>query len=147
MRGRPRNRRSSYIRWSERTGQRAARPGPGTLDDAPTETEVRASERVGRAERGPPVRLSDVLQIFAGLETNGPSGRDAYFFPGSRVTADAALARLDLKDPEPAQLDPLAALHGGPHRIEDRVDGHLSFDFGDVRDFRNLVDDVDLDHA
>jgi predicted AAA+ superfamily ATPase len=66
---------------------------------------------------------------------------------GPRVAADAALPGLDLEDAEPAQLDALAALHGGPHRVEDGVDSHLSFDLGDVGDPRHFVDDVDLDHA
>jgi hypothetical protein len=66
---------------------------------------------------------------------------------GPRVAPDAALARLDLEDPEPAELDSLATLHGQPHCIEDRVDGHFGFHLRDVGDFRYLVDDVHLDHA
>src|ERR1700752_2219069 len=91
--------------------------------------------------------LPYVLQVFAGLEADGASGRNADFLARAGVAADAALPRLYLKDPEPAQLDAFAALHGGPHRVEHRVDCHLSFDFGDVGDLRHFVDDVDLDHA
>src|SRR5262245_50084392 len=74
--------------------------------------------------------LADVLEIFTRLEPNGPARRNAHFFPGARIAADAALARLDLKDAEPTELDPLATLHGGPHRIEDRVDRHLGLHLG-----------------
>jgi hypothetical protein len=64
-----------------------------------------------------------------------------------RTNSRTAFARLNLKDTEPAELDALAALHGGPHRVEHRVHRHLGFDLGDVGDFRHFVDDVDLDHA
>jgi len=37
-----------------------------------------------------------------------------------------------LEDPEPAQLDALAALHGGSHRVEHGIDSYLGFDLGDV---------------
>src|SRR5215510_13310519 len=61
-------------------------------------------------------KLSDVLQVFARLETDRPPRRDADFFSRAGVSSDAALARLHLKDAESAQLDSLATLHGGPHR-------------------------------
>ena len=41
----------------------------------------------------------------------------------------------------------LAALHGQPHRVEHRIDRHFGFHLGDVGDLRDLVDNVDLDHA
>src|SRR5262245_9344599 len=91
--------------------------------------------------------LADILEIFTGLEADGAAGRNAHFLAGPWVTPDASLARLHLKYPEAAQLDPFAPLHGQPHRIEHRVDSHLSLHLGDVGDLRNLVDDVDLDHA
>src|SRR5205809_5778059 len=92
------------------------------------------ARRVGLAARrqDPPKRLSDVLQIFTGLETDGASRRDAHFLARARIAADAALARLHLENAESAELDSLAALHGDPHRVEDRVDGHLGLDLGDV---------------
>src|SRR5215831_3820726 len=88
-------------------------------------------------------KLADVLEVFARLEADSATRRDAHFLAGARVTADAALTGLHLEYAESAQFDTLAALHGGSHRIENRVDCHLGFDLGDVRDFRNLVDDVD----
>jgi hypothetical protein len=96
-------------------------------------------------EEGPTDRLSDVLEVFAWFEANSSAGWDAYFFAGPGVPADAALPRLDLKDAEAAQLYPFPPLHGGPHRVEYRINGHLGFDLGDVRGLRHLVDDVDLD--
>src|SRR3990170_3314133 len=65
--------------------------------------------------------LSDVLEVFARLEPNRPARRNADFLARPGVPADAPLTRLDLKDAKPAKLDALAPLHGGPHRIEDRV--------------------------
>src|SRR5690349_7905591 len=52
------------------------------------------------------------LQVFARLEPNGLSGRDIHFRSGSRVPADARLARLDRKHAEPAQLNPIIGLQG-----------------------------------
>src|SRR2546423_14485752 len=101
----------------------------------------------GYSDPGCPVCLADVLQIFAGFEPDRAPGRNADFLAGPRVAADAALARLHLEDPESAQLDALAALHGDSHRVEDGVDCHLGFDFGDVGNLRHFVHDVDLDHA
>src|SRR5450759_342021 len=92
-------------------------------------------------------KLADVLEVFARFEPDRAPGRDAHFLAGTGVTADAALAWLHLEHTEPAQLDAVAPLHGGPHRVEDRVDRHLGFDLGDVGDFRHFVDDVDLNHA
>src|ERR1700737_2334104 len=91
--------------------------------------------------------LADVLEVFAGFETDRATGRDAHFLARPRVTADASLARLHLEHAETAKLDALAALHGGPHRVEYRVDSHLGFHLGDVGNLRHFVDDVDLDHA
>src|SRR5262245_2487169 len=89
-------------------------------------------------------RLSDVLEVFARLEANRAARWDADFLAGSGVAADAAFAGLHLEHAKPAQLDALAALHGGPHRIEYGVDRHLGFDLGDIGDLRHFVHDVDL---
>ena len=93
-----------------------------------------------------PARLADVLQVFARLEPDGPTRRDTHFLAGPRVTADSTLARLDLEDAKAPKLDAIAALHRQPHGVEDSVDRHLSLDLGDVGDFRDFVDDVDLNH-
>src|SRR6266852_5588160 len=80
-------------------------------------------------------KLADVLEVFARFESDRATGRDAHFLACPRVAADASLARLHLEHAEPAKFDALAALHGGPHRVEYRIDSHLGFDLGDVRDF------------
>src|SRR5262245_21579446 len=91
--------------------------------------------------------LPDVLKVLAGLEADRPARWDAHFLAGPRIAADAAFARLHLKDTEAPQFDAFAALHRGPHRVEDSVDRHLGFNLGDVGNLRDLVHDVDLDHA
>src|SRR5262245_56394919 len=91
--------------------------------------------------------LPDVLEVFARLEADCPPGWDPNFLTGPWVTADAPLARLHLEDAEPAELDPVSPLHRQAHRIEDGIDRHLSLHLGDVGGLRDLVDDIDLDHA
>ena len=46
--------------------------------------------------------LFQALQFFAGLKANGFAGRDADFFAGARVAADAGLARLYGEDAKAA---------------------------------------------
>ena len=115
--------------------------------EVPTGRRRHLPERRGTRTRSPKGWSADVLQVFAGLEPNRASRRDAHFLARAGIAADAPLAWLHLEDPESSQLDPLAALHRGPHRVEHRVDGHLGFHLGDVGDLRHFVDDVDLDHA
>src|SRR4051812_13545423 len=101
-------------RWSQSEAGRAARRGPETCAAAPTAVASRrlqwGSEMAGR-RRDPPERLSDVLKIFARLESYCPARRYADFFSGPGVSADAAFAGLDLEDAETAELDALAPLH------------------------------------
>src|SRR5687768_13256525 len=92
-------------------------------------------------------RLPDVLQFLAGLEANRAAGRDAHFLAGPRVAADAALARLHLKDAKATQLNTFAALHRVTHGFEHSIDGQLGFDLGDIGHARDFVDDIDLDHC
>src|SRR5262245_8933280 len=106
--------------------------------------EIEIATRIRR--RAHTGRLTDILQVFAGLETDSASWWDTNFLTRARVAADTAFARLDLEHAETAQLNPVASLHRHPHRIEHRVDSYLGLDLGDVSDLRNLVNDVDLDH-
>ena len=53
--------------------------------------------------------LPEVLEVLAGLEADRASGGDLHFLARPRVAADSALARLDLEDAEPPQLDPFPA--------------------------------------
>ena len=89
---------------------------------------------------------SDILEIFARLESNRSPGRNPNFLAGPWVTADSPLPWLHLEYPEAPQLDTFATLHGDPHRLEYRIHRHLGLDLGDVGDFRDFVDDVDLNH-
>src|SRR5688572_29993045 len=91
--------------------------------------------------------LAEVLEVLAGLEPDRAAGRDLHFLARPRVAPDAPLARLDLEDAKPAQLDPLAPHHRVLHGFEDGLDGGLRLDLGDVGGLGNLVDDVHLDHA
>src|SRR5215204_7208735 len=91
--------------------------------------------------------LADILKVLARLEPDRAPRGYTDFLAGARVAADAALAGLHLEDAETAQLDSFSALHGNPHGVEHRVHGQLGLHFRDVGDFRNLVDDVELDHA
>ena len=91
--------------------------------------------------------LSDILQIFTGLEADRPTGWDAYFLPRSWVPSDASLARFHLEDAKATQFDAVTTLHRQTHRVEHGIDRYLGLDLGNVRDLRDLVDDVDLDHA
>lgn len=49
------------------------------------------------------------VQFLAGFKTDGFTGSDADFSPGSRVAPDAGLAGPDAEDAEAAQLDPVAS--------------------------------------
>src|SRR5687767_14224488 len=91
--------------------------------------------------------LPDILEVLAGFKADRPPWGNADFLAGARVTPDAALPGLDLKDPEAAKLDAVSALHRQAHGVEHRVDGNLSLDLGDVGDLGNFVNDVDLDHG
>src|SRR5262245_4746646 len=90
----------------------------------------RKSERSKSGSDDEPMtgRLTDILQVLAGLEADSPSRWDADFFTSARVAADAALARFHLEDAETAKLNPVASLHRDPHRVEHRVNGHLGLD-------------------
>lgn len=90
--------------------------------------------------------LTDILEVFTGLEADSPTRRDADFLSGSRVTTNTALARFHLEHAKSAKFDTITALHGEPHRVKHGVDRDLSLDLGDVGDFRDFIDDIDLDH-
>src|SRR5215472_6990565 len=49
---------------------------------------------------------SESLQLLARLEPNSLARPDADLLPGSRVATHSRLARLDVKDSEPPQLNP-----------------------------------------
>jgi hypothetical protein len=89
---------------------------------------------------------ADVLQFLAWFEPNGSPRRDPNLFAGPGIPANPALSGLHLKYAKAAQFNALTAHHGGTHRVEDSIDGHLSLHLGDVGQAGYLVDDVNLDH-
>jgi len=89
----------------------------------------------------------DALEFFAGFEAYGFAGRDADFFAGAGVAADAGLAGLDAEDAEAAEFDALAAAEGLFQGIENRFDGLLGFGAADESFGDNRIHDVQLDHT
>src|SRR5690348_8120260 len=85
------------------------------------------------------------LQLLAGLEAHGLTGRNGNFRASARIAPDACLARLDVEDAEAAQFDTVALLEGLLHRFEDGLYRHLSFGFSNAGPIHDFVDDVQLD--
>src|SRR5262245_53142348 len=88
--------------------------------------------------KSPSGLLPDILEVLAWLEANRAARRDANVLACPWVTSDAALAGLDLKYPETAELDAIPTLHGETHGVEHGVNRDLSLNLGDVRDLRDF---------
>ena len=86
------------------------------------------------------------LQVFAGLEAYGLSGRDVYFRTGTRVPADAGFPRFHRKHAKAAQLDPIVGLEGVLHAIEDRIDRLFRFRLAYSRPLNDLIHKIEFDH-
>jgi hypothetical protein len=82
------------------------------------------------------------LKFFARLEADGFSGRDANLLSRAGVAADSGLARLNIEDPKPSQLDPLAAPEGILHGFKDSFHCLLSPGPRNVSLLDDGVDDV-----
>src|SRR5947209_11562391 len=91
--------------------------------------------------------VSEILQVLAGLEADRLAGGDGHLDAGLGIAPHALLAVAHLEDAEAAQLDPLAVAEGVLHGLDDGVDGLRRLHPGYVRDFRDAVDDVRLDHC
>jgi len=61
------------------------------------------------------------VQFFAGLESNGLARSDAYFGAGSRVAADASLARANAEDAKSAKFDAISGSQGLLEPLEDGI--------------------------
>src|SRR5215203_2200515 len=94
--------------------------------------------------RGPSV--SEILQILARLESDRLAGGDRHLDPGLGVAPHALLAVAHLKDSEAAELDALAIAERIFHGVDDGIHGLGGFHPGYVRDLRNAVYDIRLDH-
>jgi len=82
------------------------------------------------------------LQFLSRFESYGLSGWDIGYFTGSRVSSDSALTRFYDEYAEAAQFDAFAALKGGLHRFEQRLDGHFGLDLRNTGLVGNLIDNV-----
>jgi hypothetical protein len=85
---------------------------------------------------------SERLQFLAWFKANCLPGRDSYFSPGSRVSPNAGLARPDIENAKPTQLNSVALGESFFHGFKDRFDSHLSFRLGyacTINDFVNNV--------
>src|SRR5436305_4723020 len=90
---------------------------------------------------------SEVFEVLARLEADRLAGGDRHLDAGLGVAADALLAVADLEDAEAAKLDALAVAERGLHGFDDGIDGLRRLHPGHIRDFRDAVDDVRLDHC
>ena len=89
----------------------------------------------------------DALEFFAGFEADGFARRDADFFAGAGVAADAGFAGLDAEDAKAAEFDALAAAESLLKGFEDGFHGLLGFGAADESLGDNRIDDVQLDHT
>jgi hypothetical protein len=86
------------------------------------------------------------LKFFAGLESNRLARRNVGDLSGSRIAPNTALTRFDHEDAKSAQLDSLAALQSFLHRLEQRLDRYLGFNFRNAGLVGNLIHYIKLDH-
>jgi hypothetical protein len=86
------------------------------------------------------------LQVLAGLEPHGFSGRYVHFRARPWIAADARLTRLYREDAKAPQLNPIVRFQGVFHAIEDGVDGLLGLRLTDACPFDDLIDKVEFDH-
>jgi hypothetical protein len=87
------------------------------------------------------------LQVFAGLEPDGFSGRNVHFGTGSWVSSDSGLSRLYGENAKPAQLNAIVGFKCVFHAIEDRIDCLLGLGFADACSLNDLVYKIQLDHG
>src|SRR5262245_10987499 len=92
------------------------------------------------------VILLQRLQVLAGFEAYGLSGRDIDFRTCPWVPADTGLSRLYRKDPEAPQLDSIIGLEGVFHAIEDCVHCLFRFRLADSRPLNDLIHKIEFDH-
>jgi hypothetical protein len=82
------------------------------------------------------------LQFLARLKPDSFAGRNGHLGSGSGVPPDPRLSGPNIKDPETAQLDPVAIAQGFFHRLKDRFDSHFRFCFRNACAIHDLIDDV-----
>jgi len=92
-------------------------------------------------------RVFQTLQLFAGFESHSLAWRNADFFAGAGIAADAGLAGFHAEDAEFAEFDPLAAAERALQRLKNGFDGLFGFSSADVGFGHDRVHDVELDHT
>jgi hypothetical protein len=89
----------------------------------------------------------NALEFFAWFEADSFAGRDADFFAGAGVAADAGFAGLYAEDAEAAEFDTLAAAESLLERFENGFDGLFGFGAADESLGHNRIHDVQLNHT
>jgi hypothetical protein len=87
------------------------------------------------------------LKVFARLEAHRFPGWNTHFFAGSRIAANARLARPDVEHAKTAQLDPVAFCQGILHGLKYGFHGNLGLGLGESSAVNNLVHDIVFNHA
>src|SRR5208282_1877799 len=106
-----------------------------------------SAERVPNPEtQGSGRDESDAPEFLSRFEADGLSRRDAHFFSGARVAADARLAGFDAEDAELAQLDALTRREPLLQHFEDSLDGLFGLRAADARAADDQIHKVELDH-
>jgi len=85
------------------------------------------------------------VQLFAGLETHGFAGGDAYLSAGAGIAADAGLAGANAEDAEAAQFEALAGREGLFKSFENRIHSRFSLGARQAGALNHLMNDVLLD--
>src|SRR5215467_13861325 len=86
------------------------------------------------------------LQVLAGFEPHGFSGRDIDFRTGSRVPADSRLSRLYREHAEAPQFNPIVRLERILHLIEDRIHCLFRLSLAHSRSLNDLIHKIEFDH-
>jgi hypothetical protein len=86
------------------------------------------------------------LQILAGLEAHGLSGRNIHFRSRSGIPADPRLAGFDGKDAKAAKFNPIVGFQSVFHAVKNGIDGLFGFCLTDARSLDNLIDKIQFDH-
>ena len=89
--------------------------------------------------------LIEQMEFFAGFETYGFAGCNAYFRAGARVASDACFTGFNVENTESAEFDAVAFPQGILHCFEDRVYGRFCLDARQPGSFYDTLDEVLLD--
>ena len=91
--------------------------------------------------------VSEILELFSGLETNCLSRGDCYFDPRLGISSDTSLPISDLKNSKTAKFDSFPTAECLFHLCKDRFYGLCSLYSGDIGSLRDTVYQVCFDHV